>query len=230
MINVLIADDDVRKTVQISNAITTDEIRCVEIVNEGNKVNERLEKLKPEVLILDLKMPGKDGLEILEDIQKGKVYKPKVFIYSGEEGYMAKAREYKFVDRYYSKLVPPEQIVKDIRESFEEISCKSAGEKANKILFELGFKYHLKGTRLINECIVHSVIRNESNVKNIYKYIAFCEGQNPYTIKSDINKAIKIMWKNSDNKEKIRKILRLGDYEEPSAKGIISMAKYYIEA
>ena len=70
MINVLIADDDVRKTVQISNAITTNEIRCVEIVNEGNKVNERLEKLKPDVLILDLKMPGRDGLEILEDMKK----------------------------------------------------------------------------------------------------------------------------------------------------------------
>ena len=64
-------------------------------------------------------------------------------------------------------------------------------------------------------------------IKNIYEEIARRKGKNVHTIKSDINTAIKSMWRYGD-KVKTRKILRLGDMDKPSSKGIISMIKYYV--
>lgn len=48
-----------------------------------------------------------------------------------------------------------------------------------------------------------------------------------HTIKSDINTAIENMWRFTD-KNKTRKILRIGEYDKPSCKGIVTMIKYYI--
>ena len=48
------------------------------------------------------------------------------------------------------------------------------------------------------------------------------------TIKSDINTAINNMWKYT-NKERTRRILRLGECDKPSSKNVIAMVKYYVE-
>ena len=53
------------------------------------------------------------------------------------------------------------------------------------------------------------------------------KGENIHTIKSDINTAINNMWKYTD-RTKARRILRLGDYDKPSSKSVISMVKYYV--
>ena len=142
--------------------------------------------------------------------------------------YMALARKYTFIERFFSKLTPAEEIAKVLEDLVEEISNKNTGDKIIDILFKLGFTYSLKGTRLINDCILYSIVENEDNIKNIYNEMAKRKGENIYTIKSDINTAINNMWKYTD-KAKARRILRLGDYDKPSSKNVISMVKYYVE-
>lgn len=188
---------------------------------------QQVKELKPDVLILDLKMPGKNGLEILDEIQADRKIKTKVFIYSGVMEYISIAREYKCVDRFFSKLTPAEEISRILESLVEEISNKNTEDKIIDILFKLGFTYSLKGTKLINDCILYSIVENEDNIKNIYAEIARQNGENMYTIKSDINTAIKKMWKYTD-KARTRRILRLGETEKPSNKSVISMVKYYI--
>lgn len=227
MLNVLIAEDNMQISVHLSNMINTENVRCIGILNEGTKVYERIEELNPDVLILDLKMPGKNGLEILKEIEANKKIKTKVFIYSGEMKYMTLAREYKCVDRFFSKLTPAEEISRELEGMVEQISNKNTGDKIIDILFKLGFTYSLKGTRFINDCILYSIVEDEDNIKNIYVEIAKRKGENMHTIKSDINTAINNMWKYTD-RAKTRKILRLGEYDKPSCKDVISMIKYYV--
>lgn len=228
MLNVLIAEDNIQISVHLSNSINTKNVRCIGILNDGTKVYTKLKELNPDVLILDLKMPGKNGIEILEEIQNDKKIKTKVIIYSGEMKYMALARKYTFIERFFSKLTHAEEIAKVLEDMVEEISNKNTGDKIIDILFKLGFTYSLKGTRLINDCILYSIVENEDNIKNIYNEMAKRKGENTYTIKSDINTAINNMWKYTD-KAKARRILRLGDYDKPSSKNVISMVKYYVE-
>lgn len=227
MLNVLIAEDNVPISIRLSNTINTNDVRCLEILNEGTKVYQRVKELNPDVLILDLKMPGKNGLDILQEIDEDTEIKTKVFIYSGEIKYLEKARDFKCVDRFFSKMTPAEEISRQLQEISEGISNKNIGKQISEILFSMGFTYSLKGTRLINACILYSIVEDEDNVNNIYIKVAEEKGQNVHTIKSDINTAISSMWRYTD-KKKTRKILRLGDWDKPSSKGIISMVKYYI--
>lgn len=227
MLNVLIAEDNVPISIRLSNTINTNDVRCLGILNEGTKVYQRVKELNPDVLILDLKMPGKNGLDILQEIDEDTEIKTKVFIYSGEIKYLEKARDFKCVDRFFSKMTPAEEISRQLQEISEGISNKNIGKQISEILFSMGFTYSLKGTRLINACILYSIVEDEDNVNNIYIKVAEEKGQNVHTIKSDINTAVSSMWRYTD-KKKTRKILRLGDWDKPSSKGIISMVKYYI--
>ena len=227
MLNVLIAEDNVPISIRLSNTINTNDVRCLEILNEGTKVYQRVKELNLDALILDLQMPGKNGLDILQEIDEDTEIKTKVFIYSGEIKYLEKARDFKCVDRFFSKMTPAEEISRQLQEISEGISNKNIGKQISEILFSMGFTYSLKGTRLINACILYSIVEDEDNVNNIYIKVAEEKGQNVHTIKSDINTAISSMWRYTD-KKKTRKILRLGDWDKPSSKGIISMVKYYI--
>lgn len=228
MINVIIAEDNVPISVHLSNAINTKNVRCVAILNEGNDVYPNLKKLNPDILILDLKMPGKNGLQILEEITKDNEIKTKVMIYSGEMEYITLAREYECVCRFISKMTPYEEVSRQLEEIAEEIENRSLENKVAEILFKLGFVYSLRGTRLISHCIVNSVKENNDNVKLLYENVSKKTGYKPNTIKSDIHTAIDYMWKFAD-KEKTRKILRIGECDKPSTKTVISMVKYYVE-
>ena len=228
MLNVLIAEDNVPASVHLSNTINTSNVRCIGILNNGTKVYEKMKELNPDVLLLDLKMPGKNGINILQEIQNDKELNTKVFIYSGEMEYIAVARKYSCVDKFYYKTTPAEQISKELEEVSNNLYHDNTENRIIEILLKLGFAYTLRGTRFLNDCILYSVVNNEDKINNIYEEIAKSTSENVNTIKSNINTAISNMCKFTD-KVKTRKILRLGEHEKPSAKIIISMVKYYIE-
>lgn len=228
MLKVLVAEDNVPMSVQISNMINTDNVRCVGILNNGSKVYQKLKDLKPDILILDLKLPGSNGLEILQKIEVDKSIKTKVFVYSGDMTYITLSREFKCVERFYSKLTPLEQISRELENLVDTFENKSTGDKVSDILFKLGFSYSLKGTRLISECIVYSITENEDKINRVYTAIAKRKKENINTIKADINTAVNNMWRYSDDRNKVRRILRLGSIENPSSKRVITMVKYYI--
>lgn len=228
MLNVLVAEDNVPMSVQISNMINTDNVRCVGILNNGSKVYQKLKDLKPDILILDLKLPGSNGLEILQKIEVDNSIKTKVFVYSGDMAYITLSREFKCVERFYSKLTPLEEISRELENLVDTFENKSTGDKVSDILFKLGFSYSLKGTRLISECIVYSITENEDKINRVYAAIAKRKKENINTIKADINTAVNNMWRYSDDRNKVRRILRLGSIENPSSKRVITMVKYYI--
>lgn len=227
MLDVLIADDSIPISIHLSNAITSSNVRCVGILNDGTKVYQKMKELNPDVLILDLKMPGKNGIDILREIQVDKSIHTKIFIYSGESEYMTLASQYDCIERFFSKYIPAEEIAKELERLEDSITNRSKENKVADILFKIGFTYTLKGTRLINDCILYSIEKDEDNIKNIYYELAKRKGENVNTIKSDINTAINSMWRYTD-KSKVRRILRIGEYEKPSTKTVVSMVKYYI--
>src|SRR3979409_1302193 len=69
IIRVLMADDHVifrdglRKILE-----PEDEIQIVGEASNGNECVRMLAKLKPDILLLDLRMPDKDGLAVLEEV------------------------------------------------------------------------------------------------------------------------------------------------------------------
>lgn len=228
MLNVLVAEDNLPLSVHLSNAINSKNVRCIGILNEGSKVYQTVKELNADVLILDMKLPGKDGIDILEEIQLDKELDIWIIVYSGEPEYIKLARKYGFVKRYLNKNTTAEEIGRMLDEMYEDVTNIKKEHEISEMLLDIGFSYNLKGTKLINDCILYSIVENEDNIKKIYDYISKRERKNVYTIKSDINTAIKNMWRFTD-RENARKFLRLGTSDRPSCKGIISMVKYHIE-
>ena len=101
---VLIADDSaiIRERLQemLSNYLT---IELVGICDNGLDALEGLRTLNPDLAIVDLKMPGLNGLEVLAEIRKqNKVLKFILFTSHAAENYKQKAME-TGADYFFSK-------------------------------------------------------------------------------------------------------------------------------
>ena len=226
MLRVLIAEDNLNFSIRLSNAINSKNVVCMAILNDGTEVYQKIKETSPDVLILDMKMPGKNGLQVLDEITNDKEINTKVIIYSGEQEYIALARKYDCVYRFYNKIMPSEEIGRVLEELEDEISNKTTRNKVSDVLSKLGFAYTLKGTRLINDCILYSIEYNIDDLKTLYEDVAKRDGYNSFTVKANINTAINTMWRFTD-REKTRKILRIGEKDKPSSKTVIEMVKYY---
>ena len=66
-LSVLIADDD-PDTVMTLAALLGDEGHVVHTVTNGSLVEEAVRRFKPQVCILDIEMPGKNGYALVQDI------------------------------------------------------------------------------------------------------------------------------------------------------------------
>jgi len=74
--------DDLLPNVKLLEAKLTQEYYEVEIANDGYQALEKLESFKPDVVLLDIMMPGMDGFETCQKIREGNVlpYVPVVMI------------------------------------------------------------------------------------------------------------------------------------------------------
>jgi DNA-binding NarL/FixJ family response regulator len=80
IIRTLIVDDS-REFIQAANRFlkTAPRVQVVDCVHDGSQVLERIEKLRPDLVLLDISMPDVDGFEALRQI-RGLDDPPKVII------------------------------------------------------------------------------------------------------------------------------------------------------
>lgn len=230
MINVLIAEDNVPISVHLSNVIyLTKEVHGVSIVNEGQNVYPMIKKLRPHVVVLDLKLPGEDGITILKKIEADPELKGiKIIVYSGEPSYIKQLVDFSCVERFYNKTQQYEEVGLEIQRIAKLIQDENIEKKIYDILTnKIGFASHHIGTKFLKECIEYSIKNNEDKLNVLYEKVSIGKAQSSGSIKGDINRAVKEMWKYA-NHEKVRKLLRLGESEIASPKNVIPMVKYYV--
>lgn len=100
----------------------------IQIVGEAVNADDALEKitsLNPELLFLDIQMPGKSGFDLLETLDKV----PKVIFTTAYDEYALKAFEYNALD-YLLKPIEPKRLEEAIRKIVEhekkDVQIKSA--------------------------------------------------------------------------------------------------------
>ncbi len=230
MVKVLIAEDNAMICIHLSNVISvTKEVGEINIVNDGTMVYPRIKELKPEIVVLDLKLPGEDGISILEKIQAdSELQETNVIIYSGEPAYMERVRDFNCVKAFYQKTQPTQSIGVEVKRIAETMHSKKIEKDIYKLLGKLGFSLSHKGTKFLKECIQISIEDNEENLNAMYEKVSRGKVQSGNTVKADVQRAIKKMWKYA-NREKIRRVLRLAEDEIPTPKNVVPMIKYYIE-
>ncbi|NCO62489.1 MAG: response regulator transcription factor [Flavobacteriales bacterium] len=93
--NIVIADDHPLMLRGLSDFLTSKGFNIVGIAEDGNTAYHLIIKLKPNIAILDIRMPYKTGLEIAEDCKKNNV-KTKIILitFDKEEELYQKAKEF----------------------------------------------------------------------------------------------------------------------------------------
>ena len=80
----------------------------IEVIDEAANVNEGLEKIEqhnPDLIFLDIQMPGKTGFDLLEELDRS----PKVIFTTAYDEYALKAFEVNALD-YLLKPVEPKRL------------------------------------------------------------------------------------------------------------------------
>ena len=119
MIRVLLADDHsivragLRRIVEESG-----EMEVVGEASDGKEAIRLVRKVSPDVAVIDISMPGLDGLEVLNQLQAFDPGLPVLILTMHEEGqYVVRAIEAGAMG-YITKQSAPEQLVKAIRKVF----------------------------------------------------------------------------------------------------------------
>ncbi len=115
-VHVLVADDNpnIRQTLK---DILTEKGYTVETVNDGYELLGHLKKRAPDVLILDLIMPQKDGIEVFAAVRRVSP-ETKIIIYTAFQKY-----EYSLyaqsADKFLLKSESPEKLLEAIQDVVE---------------------------------------------------------------------------------------------------------------
>ena len=92
-IKVMLADDHILMREGIRQLLELDgSIEVIEEASDGEECIEKIVKSKPEVLLLDINMPKKNGIEVLEEIKRKKInVKVLILTVHNEVEYLLKA-------------------------------------------------------------------------------------------------------------------------------------------
>ncbi|WP_298298750.1 response regulator [Hydrotalea sp.] len=97
----------------------------IEVIDEAANVDEGIEKIEmfhPELIFLDIQMPGKTGFELLEQVEKA----PKVIFTTAYDEYAIKAFEVNVLD-YLLKPIEPKRLSDALTKLQDELFKEKLG-------------------------------------------------------------------------------------------------------
>ncbi|ADR22528.1 DNA-binding response regulator [Marivirga tractuosa] len=122
---VLIIDDERLARKELSNLLA--EYKDIEILGEAanaDEAEEMIDKLSPDLIFLDIQMPGRTGFELLETLEKT----PKVIFTTAYDEYALKAFEFNALD-YLLKPIEPKRLTESINKIRQEVATKNEQNK-----------------------------------------------------------------------------------------------------
>ncbi len=122
----IIVDDERLARQELKNLLSS--VDGIEIIGEATNSDEAIEIIedqKPELVFLDIQMPGKDGFALLEEL----TFVPKVVFVTAYDEYAIKAFEVNALD-YLVKPVNPDRLKEAINKVKESIDLED--QKAQK--------------------------------------------------------------------------------------------------
>src|SRR3990170_3607893 len=128
----LIVDDERLARVELRRLLTPfKEIKIVgEAINAEDALN-KITELRPEIIFLDIQMPGKNGFQLLEELDSV----PIVVFTTAYDEYALKAFEYNALD-YLLKPIEPKRLEETINKLIEKKRKKTVSDLDKEILAE----------------------------------------------------------------------------------------------
>lgn len=173
----------------------------------GVEALEKIRALSPDVIVLDMLLPEKDGISVLSGIHKGS---EKIIAVSSisEESFASLALA-SGADYYLVKPIRPNELLLKIESVLRHSRTTAAGaatdRKISDIFMTVGIPAHIKGYYFLREAIKMAIdcpdIIN-SITKRLYPDVARRFDTSPSKVERAIRHAIEVAW----NKGKIENI------------------------
>ena len=128
----LIVDDERLARTELKRLLNP--FKDIKVVGEAVNADDAIEKidqLKPDLLFLDIQMPGKSGFELLEELDTV----PTVIFTTAYDEYALKAFEYNALD-YLLKPIEPKRLEETINKLVEKSRKKSVADSGKPIFAE----------------------------------------------------------------------------------------------
>lgn len=204
-----------------------DRYDIVLISGDGASAAEEIKKCKPDVVLLDLVLPNRDGLAVLGEIM-GELNPPKVIISTalvgdtfihkamqlGASDYVVKPYDVALMDKKISQIVHTENCDNSLQDKVDKVVEHYAGrmtknhnldERISNIFITVGIPAHIKGYQFLREAIKMAVESPDivnSITKKLYPSIAEKFDTSPSKVERAIRHAIEVAW----NRGKIENI------------------------
>tara|TARA_B100000780_G_C21105133_1_gene446187 strand:- start:975 stop:1715 length:741 start_codon:yes stop_codon:yes gene_type:complete len=124
MIRTIIIDDERLARQELRNLLKQDS--RIEVIDEASHADEAIAKIeehKPDLIFLDIQMPGKNGFEMLEQMEST----PEVIFVTAYDEYAIKAFEVSALD-YILKPVPEDRLTDALNKAIAEIEDRKKHE------------------------------------------------------------------------------------------------------
>lgn len=198
MISLLIADDNKDFDINLFNSIKklNNKINIIGISVDGLDTYEKIKSLKPDVILLDVKMPLLNGFQVIEKLISEKIDMPKIILITAHYELLS---SYKCLNSIYGILLKPinyDNLINYLNSIISEINDDKINDKIINFLSSFDFNVKSKGYKYLVECIkVCTIYPNliSNFEKKLYPYISNnFKNANPSQIKWAIEKSIKL--------------------------------------
>jgi two-component system response regulator (stage 0 sporulation protein A) len=206
-------NEDIRKVLNETLSGEAD-IRVAGSVSDGASVMDLIRRTNPDVLVMDLILPGIDGLGILERLNNFPGKRPIVILTSAFARENVVNAAYRLGASYFlHKPYDPQQAVDRIRQfagrsRSDQVSVaknaraeQSVESLVTEIIHEIGIPAHIKGYQYLREAIILTI--NDMDVINavtkvLYPTVAKKFDTTASRVERAIRHAIEVAWDRGD--------------------------------
>ena len=218
---ILIADDDKNFTEILDKKISEDsDFEVIAKLYDGENTIEHIERLRPDIILLDIIMPGSDGVYIVDYIRRRiDNYSPIIYIMSGiSTNGIIKALNQLDVDFFSMKPVSIEIIMQNLNAiikkraygheigAYDMVASHTRGGSAREevadrvkaLTLQLGVPPHHKSARCMNDALVYCMAHPDGThliTKVLYPEIAKKNGITTSAVERNIRHAIGVVQK-----------------------------------
>lgn len=130
----LIIDDERLARKELTTLLSVH--KDIEVIGEAVNADDAFEKIntmQPDLIFLDIQMPGKTGFELLESLERA----PKVIFTTAYDEFAIKAFQYNALD-YLLKPIQPERLNETVKKVFNEGATSSEDDTSGLSNKKLG--------------------------------------------------------------------------------------------
>ena len=209
LVSLLIADDNKDFDINLFISIKkyNNKINILGISINGLDTYKKIKELKPDIVLLDIKMPILNGFQIIEKLVADNIVIPKIIIVTGNYELLSNFNHSNFIYGILFKPIDYCNLNKILNSIIQEKTLNKFNYEILKILSNFDFNKKSRGYKYletsINACLIFPHLINNLE-KNLYPYIAKqYNNSDPLKIKWAIEKSI-----NSMNRYTVEKILK----------------------